>query len=326
MPSSTVLILGGTGFLGRAVCEKLVELAANDASVPVRRILVTTRRTAHGTSVQSLPMVEVVQANPHDDAVLEGLIGQAHTVINLIAQLHGTDAAFQRAHMDLPRRIGQACARAGGRRVIHVSALGLDAPNLPSRYLRSKAAGEQALRQTEAIALTVLRPSVMFGASDASTRLFASLQRLAPLLPLAGGQAKLQPVWVDDVATAVVRCLTMPSTIGETFDCAGPQVMTLAQLARDSGRMAGCKRPVLSLPNVLGRLQATAMEWLPGEPMLTRDNLDSLSLPNVSDGKRPGLGALGIQAASFETIGPTYLADDQGPGRLNAWRAHARRR
>jgi uncharacterized protein YbjT (DUF2867 family) len=135
----------------------------------------------------------------------------------------------------------------------------------------------------------------------------------------------LQPVWVDDVARAVVGCIEHRATMGQIYDCAGPEVMTLAELVKACGRMAGCERPVIPLPGPVARLQAMVMEAMPGEPMLTRDNLDSLSLPSVADGKRPGLAALGIQSASFKQVGPTYLSPGLGPGRLDALRMLARR-
>ncbi len=321
MRPSNILVLGGTGFVGTSVCERLVQRSGGGGG----RIIVPTRHMAHGARIQSLPTVELVQRDVHDDAALQGLIAQADTVINLIAQLHGNNAAMQRTHVALPRRVAEACRKAGVARVIHVSAIGLDAPSLPSRYLRSKAEGEKVLRQDPALRTTVLRPSVIFGARDRSTNLFASLQRIAPFMPLAGSKATLQPVWVEDVADAVMRCLDVPESVGKVYECAGPEVMTLGQLVRESGRHAGVARPILPLPMLVGRLQAMLMELLPGDPLISRDNLDSLALPSVASPTLPGLTALGIHAASFAQIGPMYLQAQQGAGRLDTWRARARR-
>jgi NADH dehydrogenase len=210
------------------------------------------------------------------------------------------------------------------RRVVHVSALGVDA-HAPSRYLRSKAAGEAALAAA-GLDLTVLRPSVIFGEGDRFLNLFARLQSILPVMPLAGADARFQPVWVDDVALGIVRCLDDRTTIGETLECCGPEVYTLAQLVRIAGREAGHPRPVIGLPGWLGRLQAALMEMLPGEPLMSRDNLDSMRVASVATGSRPGLARLGIRPASVEAIAPLYLGRGQGLARLDHWRAAVHRR
>jgi uncharacterized protein YbjT (DUF2867 family) len=318
MQPSSIVVLGGSGFLGSALAERLVREG-------VRRILVPTRRLDHARRLIPLPGVEVVRADVYDDADLLRCITGNDAVVNLIARLHGSDADFARTHVELPRRIAHACARAGVMRLVHVSALGVTDTRAPSHYLRSKAAGEQALREVPGLQVTVLRPSLMFGARDQLTNFFADLQRMAPLLPLAGAGAKVQPVWVEDVARALVRCLEHAPTIGQTYECAGPDVMTLAQFVRACGRVAGHARPIIALPGPIARVQAWVFEHLPGEPLITRDNLDSLTVPNIASGQLPGLEALGIHAASFDQIVPTYLQPRSGPARLDTWRATARR-
>ena len=318
MQPSSIVVLGGSGFLGSALAERLVREGT-------RRILVPTRRVDHARHLIPLPGVEVIRADVYDDAQLLPCITGADAVVNLIARLHGSDADFARTHVELPRRIAHACARAGVARLVHVSALGVSDTRAPSRYLRSKAAGEQALRELPGLQVTILRPSLMFGARDQLTNLFAELHRMAPLLPLAGANAKMQPVWVEDVARAIVRCLEEASTIGQTYECAGPDVMTFAQLVRACGRIAGVPRPVVGLPGPIARLQAAVLQYWPGKLRMTPDNLDSLSVPNVASGQLPGLEALGIHAASFDQVVPTYLQPRSGPGRLDTWRATARR-
>ena len=211
----------------------------------------------------------------------------------------------------------------GVKRLVHVSAIGV-ATDAPSLYLRSKAAGEAAL-QAAGLALTLLQPSVIFGAEDRFMNLFASLQSVSPVMPLAGGDAQLQPVWVDDVAEAILRCLDEPRTIGRTYELAGPRPYALAELVRLAGRWAGHERPVVPLPMALGRLQAMALECLPGQPLMSRDNLRSLAVPNVKSADLPGLADLGIEAAALEAIAPGYLAPDAGRARFNPLRARARR-
>lgn len=311
-----VLILGGSGFVGRALCEQLTRRLGADV-----RITVPTRRLAHAQAVQSLPGVTVLQADVFKD--LPQLVAGQDAVVNLVAILQGSDAAFEHAHVELPRRI----VAAGVKRLIHVSALGVS-EHAPSKYLRSKAAGEAVLQmaaQAHGMNLTVLRPSIVFGAEDRSVNLFARLQALFPLMPLGGAAALLQPVWVQDLACALVECLLRLDTHGQVFEIAGPRVLSLADLVRLAGRVAGHPRPVLRLPGPIAWLQAALLEMLPGEPLLSRDNLASLSVPNVAGGKLPGLASLGIQASTLEAVVPGYLAPGQSEARLDVWRRKARR-
>ncbi len=313
-----ILLLGGTGFVGRSVCDKLVERSGGAGD----RIVVPTRNPARARHLQLLPTVQLERADVHDEAQLHQLVEGADAVLNLVAILHGSDKAFERVHVDLPRKLAAACRAAGVRRVVHVSALGVGAPGAtaPSRYLRSKAAGEAVLRGA-GLDLTVLRPSVIFGEHDRFLNLFATLQAVVPVVPLGGAQARFQPVWVQDVAGAIVRCLTDPATIGQTFECTGPDVYTLRQIVQAAGRWSGHPRRVFGLPDALARAQAMLMEWLPGEPLMSRDNIDSMRVPNVASGTLPGLAALGILAASLESVAPGYLAPGQGIARLDRWRA-----
>jgi NADH dehydrogenase len=214
---------------------------------------------------------------------------------------------------------------AGARRLIHVSALGVGNGKEPSRYLRSKAAGEAVLMKAAGLELTVLRPSVVFGEQDHFINLFAKLQSVFPLMPLAGASAKFQPVWVEDVAAALLACITRRDTGGKTYEIAGPQVLTLGQIVRLAGEIAGHARPILPLPGPLAWAQAVSMELAPGEPLMSRDNLASMTVPNVADGVLPGLDALGISPQSISTVVPTYLAGGQGCARLDALRMTAGR-
>jgi NADH dehydrogenase len=315
VPIDDILVLGGTGFIGRAVCEKLVERSGGGSA----RVRVPTRHIAHARPIQFLPTLEAVAADLHHDAQLARLVDGRDAVINLVARLHGSEAEFHHLHVELPRRLARACEAAGVRRVIHVSALGASA-SAPSRYLRSKAAGEAALRAAE-LELTVLRPSIVFGERDHFLNLFAALQRIFPVMPLACAQARFQPVWVEDVAAAIVACLDQRWTVGEVIECAGPQEYTLRQLVQLAGRWSGHPRPVIGLPAALGRLQARMLELLPGEPLMSRDNLDSMQVPNVASGQHPGLQALGIQPTPLEGVGPSYLGGGRDATRLDPWRA-----
>lgn len=305
-----VLVLGGTGFVGRHLCEQL-QRAGWQITVP-------TRRSRNAAAVQHLPRLTVIEADVHDAATLARLLPGHDAVVNLVAILHGSEAAFERSHVELPRKLAAACLASGVHRLVHVSALGVNEDG-PSRYQRSKARGETVLRQA-GLALSILRPSVIFGAGDRFLNLFAALQAVFPLVPLAGASARFQPVWVQDVAAAVLACLQEPGTIGHTYDLAGPDVLTLAELVRLAGRLGSRERPVLPLPLALGRVQARLMELMPGEPLMSRDNLDAMQVDNIATGQWPRLATLGIAPTSLHAVAPIYLGGRGGRSRLQALR------
>jgi NADH dehydrogenase len=311
-----ILILGGTGFVGRALCAQMAERHAE----PCVRVL--TRHVSHARSLMALPQVELSQGDVHDMGQLTRGLQGCDAVVNLVGILHGSAARLQRVHADLPRTLAAACAQAGVRRIVHLSALGA-AADAPSRYLRSKAAGEAAL-QASGLDVTILRPSVIFGSEDRFLNLFARLQRWAPLLLLPCAQARFQPVWVHDVALALVRCLEDGATAGHAFEAAGPTVYTLADLVRLAGRCSGHRRPVIGLPAGPGRLLAGLMQLLPGEPPMSADNLDSMKVDNVATGLLPDLRALGIHPASPATVAPEYLHPVYDCARLDALRMRRR--
>ncbi len=312
----SVLVLGGTGFVGRA----LLRLMASDPAWHGTRLIVPSRKPGQARDLAMQPGVILKHADVHDPSVLATLVQGVDAVVNLVAILHGDEASFERTHVELPRKLIDACQDAGVRRLIHVSALGVDESSstlAPSMYLRSKAEGELVLRaaaRNGLIDLTVLRPSVIFGAEDHFVNLFASLQKLAPILPLAGAQARFQPVWVGDVAAALRRCLAEPNPLHSTIECAGPEVLSLGEIVRRAGRWAGCERPILPLPEALGLLQARLLALLPGPTLMSPDNVHSMRIPNVASPMQLGLDALGIQAASMETVMAPHLAERGGHG------------
>lgn len=319
MSTPRVLVLGGGGFVGRHVCEQLTRLGW--------QITVPTRRAVNAANVQSLPGLTVIEASVHQDADLARLMPGHDAVVNLVAVLHGNEKRFEQVHVQLPGKIASAMKKAGVQRLVHVSALGAD-PQGPSMYQRSKARGETVLHNA-GLQLTILRPSVIFGAEDKFLNLFADLQAVAPFMPLAGSGTRFQPVWVADVARAVAVCLQKPDTIGQTYELCGPDVLTLGELVKKAGQWAGVNhgrgRPVVGLPMWVGWLQAAAMEMAPGEPLMSRDNLASMKVDNVATGQLPGLAALGIQAASAAGVAPGYLGHRGPRSRLNTWRERAGR-
>jgi len=320
-----ILVLGGTGFVGAHVCEKLVSEGW--------QVTVPTRRRNNARDVMPLPGLTVLELDVHDEAALTRAVAGHDAVVNLVAILHGSAAAFEKVHVALPQKLARACLTAGIGQVVHISALGANASApqaAPSMYLRSKSQGEVVLMQAAqgsgagasaqaGFDLTVLRPSVIFGAGDKFLNLFAKLQTVLPVMPLAGADARFQPVWVQDVASAVVCCLRLPGGLNlpqlRVLELCGPQVYTLKELVQLSAQLSGVRggrgRPVIALPMWMGRLQAGLMSLKPGEPLMSADNLDSMQVDNVATGKLPGLVDLGITPAALEPIARDYLTQSQ---------------
>ena len=290
-----VVVLGGTGFVGRSLCRRLA--GRGDWNVQV-----LTRDLASGTSVAGLPGVQVMVADVFDTVSLRKHLQAADAVVNLVAILHGSARRFHHVHVELPELIGREVRRLGVRRLVHVSALGVHEPGA-SMYLQSKAWGERLIAG-EWPDTTLLRPSVMFGAEDRFINTFARLERFAPVIPLACAQALFQPVWVEDVAQAIVAALDRDDALGRIYECAGPQVLSLRQLVRRAGEWARVARPIVPLPLPVAYAQAWILEQLPGEPVMSRDNLRSMQVPNVASTSLPGLPDLGIAARSIDD----YLA------------------
>lgn len=294
---ANILVLGGTGFVGHHLCRELVRLQ--------HRVTVPTRDVSKARDLQSLPALALVQADVHDPAALARLVPGHDAVVNLVAILHGSAVEFERTHVALLKSVVRACQDAGVQRLVHVSALGA-AKDGPSMYQRSKARGEEVL-QASKLDWTVLRPSVMFGEGDRFLTLFARLQAVLPIVPLAGADTLFQPVWVGDVVSAIVQCLQRKDTARRTFEVCGPERFTLRQLVKMAGSVSGHSRPVMGLPTVLAQLQAFLMELAPGQPLMSRDNLDSMKVNNVASGSLPGLDALGISPSALRDIAPGYL-------------------
>lgn len=314
-----ILLVGGSGFLGGHVAQRL-SAAGHCLTVP-------TRHRERARHLIVLPTVEVVETNVHDDASLAELVAGQDAVINLVGILHsryglpyGPD--FARAHVELPKRLAAACRAAGVRRLVHVSALNADSLG-PSQYLRSKGDGEAALRAAgEALDLTIFRPSVVFGPEDSFLNLFASLQRLAPLMPLGRTQARFQPVFVEDVAQAIVASLDRSDAFGQAYCCCGPRIYTLAELVRYVGEQIGRPRPIIPLPEALARIQAGLLELLPNPPMSV-DNLDSMDVDSVCPGGEPL--PFGATPTPLEAVAPEYLAASTPRYRYYGYRLKARR-
>jgi uncharacterized protein YbjT (DUF2867 family) len=340
-----IIVIGGTGFIGQHVCEKLVR-AGHEVTVPTRRI-------DNAREIQMLPRLQPVRCNVHDAAQLAQAVQGHEVLINLVAILHGSEAEFEQVHVELPRKIVAAAKVAGVQRIVHISSLGVSL-EAPSEYLRSKARGEQVLIDS-GIDVSILRPSVVFGAQDRLLNVFAQLQQRFPVMPLAGSDSQYQPVWVEDVAQAVVllaqgnyyennssqrrfhadqQAKKASKTTSEAMseaaspmivEAAGDHTLTLHDLVALAGRSVGVERPIIALPDVLARLQAAVMEKLPGPTLMSRDNLGSMQVPSVATGQYPGLRDLGIEPASIYAVVPEYLKPGHKLGKLDQFRQHASR-
>jgi uncharacterized protein YbjT (DUF2867 family) len=296
-------IFGGTGFIGRYVVERLADRGA--------RILVVSRSPrSHGQHLQPLGSVDqiVVQsADLSSETALRRAVAGADGVLNLIGILHETGRQqFAEIHGALAGRIAAAAHGEGVGRLVQISAIGAD-PGSASAYARSKAEGERRVHEAYPGA-TILRPSIVIGPEDSFFNRFAALARILPALPLiGGGETRFQPVYVGDVAQAVVAALERDDAPGKVYELGGPRIYSFAELMRYMLQVLGRRRLLLSVPFGMAALQARFLELLP-EPLLTRDQVELLKHDNVASQGLPGLEALGITPTPIELIVPQYLA------------------
>jgi NADH dehydrogenase len=315
-----IAVLGGSGFIGQALCAHLARQSLGTA----RTLRVITRSREKAKSLWSLPGVEILEADVQQEAALADALEGVSAVVNLVGVLQSRSGRpwgpeFDESHVRLASRLARCMTRQGVRRLIHISALGAS-DQAPSMYLRSKAAGEAALRGTLNLELTILRPSVVFGPGDQFLNLFAKMQAVLPLVPLASAPANFQPFYVGDLVRIITRCLQSAETRGKVYECVGPEVLSLYEIVHWAGFYSGHPRPIFPLPDGLAWLQALIMEHLPGRPLLSRDNLASASVPNIGQG--PMSAELGITSpVSLHAIAPAMLGGQTPRGRLMARRA-----
>ena len=308
-----VLVLGGSGFVGRHVCHQLVARGLR-VTVPTR-----DRERAKDTLI-TLPTADVVDADIHDEDTLRRLVRGSGAVVNLVGVLQGGRGkrSFDEAHVGLARKVIGACRSEGVKRLLHMSALNAD-PKGPSDYLRSKGEAERLVRESD-LDWTVFKPSVIFGRDDRFLNLFATLQRMLPVLLLASPDARFQPVYVEDVATVIVESMTNLDSHRRAYELVGPRAYTLRELVEYVGAVTGHRRAIVGLGPKLSHLQAYMMELAPGK-LMTRDNVKSMTIDSVSTILLP----FGIAPTPLEAVAPTWLAQRTPRGRYNLVRDRAQR-
>jgi uncharacterized protein YbjT (DUF2867 family) len=307
-----ILILGGTGFVARSLIN---QLAARNVDV---KVLTRNRVSAH--HLLTVPNIDIVEGSARDQATLVRAMADCDATVNLVGVLHDRPRGeFNRAHVELPKTVFAAAMQAGKPRVIHMSALGANEKG-PSAYLRSRGGGEAAANaaMTSGLAVTVVRPSLIFGRDNPLLNLFINMMKVAPVVPLAG---------VEDVARAIIECLVGPTarqTIGQTYDLGGPQVMTLKEFMQTLAGAAGAKPWIVGLPGPVASIQATVFGLWPGKkPLMTRDNLASMRVDNVASTPWPSL--LGFAPRSLIASATRTLGDAHLQHRLQGFRDRAQR-
>ncbi|HXC91213.1 MAG TPA: complex I NDUFA9 subunit family protein [Stellaceae bacterium] len=301
MRNRRTAVLGGSGFVGRYVVQRL---AARGDVVPVG-----CRHAEDAKFLMTFGLVgqiAAVDVTIDDEQLLPAFLAGNEAVVNCVGILQeGGAQTFERVHHLGPARMARLAREAGVARLVHISAIGAD-PRSPSAYARTKAAGEAAVRDAFPTA-TILRPSVVFGPEDQFFNRFAGIAMISPLVPLiGGGQTRFQPVYVGDVADAVLKCLEDPATAGRTYELGGPKTYTMRELIELLLAEIRRKRVLVDLPFGAAELQARLMSILP-RPPLTVDQVELLKRDNVVSSGALTLAALGIAPTAVEGILPSYL-------------------
>jgi uncharacterized protein YbjT (DUF2867 family) len=301
MRNRRTAVFGGSGFIGRYVVKRL---AARGDVVPVG-----CRNAEEAKFLR--PMGEVGQVEPinlaiDDAALLPAFLAGNDGLVNCVGILRESGSqTFERAHHTGPALLARLARDAGVERFVHISAIGADSRS-SSAYARTKAAGEQAVRDAFPT-VTILRPSVVFGPEDQFFNRFATIATISPVMPLiGGGETRFQPVYVGDVADAVIKCLEDPATAGRTYELGGPRTYTFRELLELMLHEIRRRRRFIDLPFGLAALQARLMAILPNPP-LTPDQVELLKRDNVASPGALGLSSLGITPTPVEAILPTYL-------------------
>jgi NADH dehydrogenase len=318
MRAQSIVVLGGTGFLGTRLVARLIKDG--------RRVTVLSRDREQHKHLLVLPGLTLENCDVYDEAQLSEHFRGKDVVINLVGILNERGfggGGFRRAHTELTRGVLQAARSAGVGRLLQVSALKA-AVDAPSYYLRSKGDAEHLIRESSiALDWTIVQPSVMFGPGDSFLNRFAGLLAAIPwVFPLAKPNARFQPVFVDDVIEAMLRCLHGGASSRQTYELGGPQVYSLREIVGLVAKLAGRRRWIIGLPDPVARIQALIMDFVPGRPF-SSDNYRSLTVDSVC--KEDGFAKLGIKPQSMVASARQYLGALEDNARLSHNRASAGR-
>ncbi len=317
MKSHNICILGGSGFVGGHLASRLVRDG--------HRVRILARRPERHRDLLVLPTLEVVAADIHDVRELASQFRDQDVVINLVGILNekgDKGIGFRQVHLELAEKVTNACRTSGVKRLLHMSALNADAEEGPSYYLRSKGQAEDHVHNAEGIEVTSFRPSVIYGPGDSFFNRFAGLLRITPgMLPLAMGQARFAPVYVEDVAHCFATSIDNPHTYGRRFDLCGPKTYTLQELVEYTAKIIGIRRKIVSLGKTLSAMQANVLEFFPGKP-LSRDNYRSLQVDSICEESFPGI--FSISPTAIEAVVPGYLGQRRQRDRYGDYRQRAR--
>jgi len=318
MRAQSIVVLGGTGFLGTRLVARLIKDG--------RRVTVLSRDREQHKHLLVLPGLTLENCDVYDEAQLSEHFRGKDVVINLIGILNERGfggSGFRRAHTELTRGVLQAARSAGVTRLLQVSALKA-AVDAPSYYLRSKGDAEHLIRESSsALDWTIFQPSVMFGPGDSFLTRFAALLAAVPwVFPLARPNARFQPVFVDDVIESMLRCLNGGASSRQTYELGGPQVYSLREIVGLVAKLTGRRRWIMGLPDPLARMQALVMDFVPGRPF-SSDNYRSLTVDSVCN--EDGFAKLGIKPQSMVASARQYLGALEDNARLSHNRASAGR-
>ncbi len=300
MAGRLVTVFGGSGFLGRYLIRRLAKNGD--------RIRVAVRNPNLALFLKPLGdvgQIQIVQANVRNKPSVEAAVAGADAVVNLVGILFESGAQkFAATQAQGAANIARACAAAGVRQLVHISAIGASAEST-SKYARSKAAGEKAALDLFP-ATTILRPSVVFGGEDNFINRFAGLARLSPIMPLICGNTRFQPIYAGDVAEAIMKVLETASAKGKTYELGGPKTYTFRAILEYIMDEIDAKCPLVPVPVFAAKIQAFFLQLLP-TPLLTIDQVKLLEHDNVVSENTKGLKELGISPTPLETVAPSYL-------------------
>lgn len=320
MTPKRITVLGGSGFVGRDLAARL----ANQG----HHVTIITRYRERCRRLLVLPQIRIIEGNVHHAPFLNRSLSRADVVVNLISSLNefrGQGRSFKALHINLMESLVSACNNNEVKKLVFVSALKADSENAPSEYLRTKGQAEDILKRNSGNTLkwSILQPSVVFGAEDTFINRFVGLLKIPlPVFALPRAHARFAPVYVKDVVSAIDACVSRSNTNNLTFQLCGPQVFSLREILGKINEQTQINRRIVAMPDVLARMQASIMDFLPGKPF-SSDNYKSLTVHSICESD--GFARLGINPQAMDAIIPHYIGKKVKTARLGLMRSKAGR-